>query len=297
MKHKSKHIVDSDNQLQHWLFVTRPDYYANPDGSDRDDLDPDFAGDADGWWTCHSNTRRGDHILLYRTTPRQDIAYLLRAVSDAYSLSNDDYALDMGWDYGCEYVVDAKFDNPLPLATMRKDPYISDWGAFRGNFQRRVYSIPDEIWHHLIDHLSKTNPKFRKTAKRLDQNIAPTTIVLESQLEQHIVDNPECLKPLGYDCEILYRQMVCSGHGGRVDLLAFDRKRNAYVVIELKNVRAGQNTFGQVSTYMGWVAANFPRRKKVHGLVIARGFDNRFLTAAATNPNVAFQDIESLGVQ
>lgn len=37
---------------QYWLWVTRPEYYANDDGSDREDLDPQSGIDSDGWWTC-----------------------------------------------------------------------------------------------------------------------------------------------------------------------------------------------------------------------------------------------------
>ena len=40
---------------------------------------------------------------------------------------------------------------------------------------------------------------------------------------------------------------------------------------------------------------NVSKGKRVHGLVIARGFDNRFLTAAATNKRVEFVDLKDLG--
>jgi restriction system protein len=68
-------------------------------------------------------------------------------------------------------------------------------------------------------------------------------------------------------------------------------------VIELKNVRAGQNTFGQIATYLGWVQQRLSNGKPADGLVIARGFDNRFLAAAATNDRISHLDLQELGFE
>lgn len=49
---------------------------------------------------------------------RKDIAYLIETRSAAYSLLEDDYASERGWDYGCDYEVIEKFRRPLGLAEM-----------------------------------------------------------------------------------------------------------------------------------------------------------------------------------
>ena len=37
-----------ERDRQYWLWVTRPDYYLDEDGSDREDLDPNSGVDSDG---------------------------------------------------------------------------------------------------------------------------------------------------------------------------------------------------------------------------------------------------------
>ena len=80
-------MTSTDNvERQYWLWVTRPKHYLDEEGNDREDLDPETGKGVGGWWTCHKNTGRGDLVFLWRTTPKQDIAYLIQAKSDAYSI-------------------------------------------------------------------------------------------------------------------------------------------------------------------------------------------------------------------
>jgi hypothetical protein len=62
------------------------------------------------------------------------------------------------------------------------------------------------------------------------------------------------------------------------------------VVVELRNVRAGQNTFGPVARYVGWAQRHLARGKRVDDLVIARGFDPRFESAAAASDRIRYVD-------
>jgi hypothetical protein len=293
---KKSSMPTSESQPQNWLWVTRPKYYLDEGGLERSDLDPSNGEDTSGWWTCHKNTLRGDFILLWRTSPKCDIGYLIQARSDAYSITDDSDANESNWEYGCEYLPLHKFRNPLAIAEIRNDPYLNEWSALRGRFQRTVFAITPEIWGHLMRRLSEKNPDFKRILGQLksEQPIAQE-ILLEEDLENHLVDNLEILRPHGYDLELIGRQVICKGHGGRIDLLCLDRKAGRYVVIELKNVRAGQNTFGQIMTYVGWVNEHYPKRKPALGLVIARGVDNRYLSAATTTPNVKHLTLEQLG--
>lgn len=278
---------------QRWLWVTRPDSYLDENGADRDDLDPGIAPDAGDWWTCHKDTGRGDLVLLYRTRPRSDIAYVIRAESEAYPLEGDEYAMERGWDYGCDYRVLYKFRKPLTLADLRSDPYLNEWGALRSNFQRRVYRIPAPAWQRLVKLIVGREPAAGRP-------LTPTTrrdrrVLSEKEIEDRIEANPAILNPFGYRLQIRDRQLVCGSHGGRIDLLGYDRREQRYVVIELKNVRAGQNTFGQISSYMGWVQQHIAGRRRVRGLVIARGVDTRFESAVKTNPWIENVDLKELG--
>ncbi len=277
---------------QNWVWITAPEFYAEPDGSDRQDLDPGDP-DAGGWWTCHKDTQKGDLVMLYRTSPQKDLKYLIQATSDAYSIADDRFARRRGWDYACDYQVLFKVENPLRLSDLRADPYLSDWGPVKANFRRRVYAVSEPVWQTLIKRTKSRNTSFQTFFEGGIQR-GSNSIMLEEELEQRLADDPSVLRKFGYDIEIRDRQLICAGHGGRIDLLGFDKKRNRYVVIELKNVRAGQNTFGQIATYLGWAKQRISKGRLVDGLVIARGFDTRFLTAAATNPRVGHLDLEEL---
>ncbi len=70
------------------------------------------------------------------------VGYLIQAESDAYSIADDRHVYERGWDYGCDYRVLYKFGESNSLNDMRQDPYMDEWEAFRGNFQRRVYAVP-----------------------------------------------------------------------------------------------------------------------------------------------------------
>jgi hypothetical protein len=88
-------------------------------------------------------------------------------------------------------------------------------------------------------------------------------------------------------------QFIC-GYGGRIDLLCYDKSRGQYVVIELKIVRAGQNTFGQISGYMGWVQDRIAENKPVMGVVISRGYDTKFEAALKTTNRILPLRVEDL---
>ena len=75
------------------------------------------------------------------------------------------------------------------------------------------------------------------------------------------------------------RQERCRGDAGIIDLLCKDKKLGNYIVIELKIDKANRNTFGQISGYMGWVMEHKPTDKTVKGIVISRGYDNKFRAA------------------
>jgi hypothetical protein len=81
--------ASDETERQYWLWVTRPEYYLDEDGNEREDLDPSHGVDTEGWWTCHKDTQEGDLVFLWRTTPKRDIGYLIQAASDAYSIADD----------------------------------------------------------------------------------------------------------------------------------------------------------------------------------------------------------------
>ncbi len=272
---------------QYWLWVTGKDYYAEADGSDRVDLDPSQQADAGGWWTCHKNTRAGDRVLLYRKSPRMDIAYLIEAMSDSYSITGDPYARDHGWDYGCEYRVVRKLKRPVTLAELRGDPGLRDWGALRANFRGRAHAIPERTWARLLAIIKRGNPGPEPSPD-------PSGKITEKELEDRIVADPSVLAPFGLAVKSFDRQVYCRGYGGLIDLIGFDGKGRRTVVIELKVVRASRNTYAQIASYLGWVESQPEYRKPVAGLVIADGFDAGFMHAVGRDRHVSILELSDV---
>jgi RecB family endonuclease NucS len=113
--------------------------------------------------------------------------------------------------------------------------------------------------------------------------------------EHYLDENGEDSEFLDPSTGATGRQYICRGNGGRIDLLCYDRRRWRYVVIELKNARATYHTFGQISSYIGWVKQRIAGRRPVVGLVISRGADARFEASLRTNRNVTQLNISDLG--
>ena len=308
------------DERQYWLWVTGPNYYLDEEGNERADLDPS-SGIEDLWgsWTCSKDTKIGDLALLWRSrrnireslgsgveikiSLESDVGYLFQAESDAYT--NDDKAeiISRGWNYGCEMVPIYKFKNPLSISEIKRDPYLEDWNALRGKFQHSYFKISLEDWEKLNKLLVAKNPGYKKILNKIQRTRVPVKVIIEKEIEDRLVKNFGLLRKLGFDLKLfedsekglIGRQQPIWGGEGRIDLLCYDKKKKTYVVIELKNVQAGINTFGQISNYIGWVKETIAHRNPVKGLVISRGADTAFLSAKKTNPNITQINIEELG--
>jgi tetratricopeptide (TPR) repeat protein len=225
---------------------------------------------------------------------------LIQAESDAYSIADDN---DQGWDYGCDYEVLYKFEHPLHIKDLRQNPYFDEWGPLRSSFQRSNFKISSEYWSKLNNLLALNNPGYQDFIENTQRRSIAESIGLEKELEDALVANLGILKKFGYDLELFAdpisnqsgRQFICKGNGGRIDLLCYDRTQKRYVVIELKNVRASQNTFGQIYNYMGWVQDRIAKDVPVKGLVISRGYDTRFESALKIADRISHINVEDLG--
>ncbi|GAK59291.1 hypothetical protein U27_06268 [Candidatus Vecturithrix granuli] len=152
-------------ERQYWLWVTRPEYYLDEEGNDREDLEPANTEASDGWWTCHRETRKGDLVLLYRSRIKKDIAYLIQAESDAYSIRDEN---EEGWEYGCNYRVLYKFSPPISLQTLKKEPTLSNWVPLRLSFQRSVFQIQPDVWEKLNHLIIQYHPEYKQFLSKIE---------------------------------------------------------------------------------------------------------------------------------
>jgi hypothetical protein len=293
---------ESQSKKQYWLWVTGPEYYLDEDGQDLQSLDPAYESDTSGWWTCDRRTRQGDLVFLYRTSPKMDIAYLMQATSDAFDINDDYYTSEKGWDYGCEFRVMQKLQNPITIQDLRKDKLMRDWPVLKAQFRRRSWAIASEYWERLNELAQKSNRGYETAVEKVQKSIN-RDIAYESELEEALFQDLTPLKKFGYDLEIYNdrhsgkkgKQFICSGKGGRIDLLCYDRKKRKYVVIELKNVSASQKTIGQIMKYMGWVSQNISKGSPVLGLVISRGTEPEFELGLLGGAPIESLDLKQLG--
>ncbi|ADZ09790.1 Tetratricopeptide TPR_2 repeat-containing protein [Methanobacterium lacus] len=283
--------ISPQKKPQYWQWSTKAEYYLNPDGSERSELDPGISLDPGTMWTCHKDTFAGDLILLYRAgkkkgTTYQDIKYLIMARSDAYPLEDLEETVENGWEYGCDFIPLYKFENSLELSEMRNDPYLEGWNALNALFHRLSYKTEEKYWKHLTDLLIDKNPDFANFMKGFDREKLISQIRTEKEVEDKLEQNINIFKRFNHDLEIVSRQERCRGDDGIIDLLCKDKNEGNFVVIELKINKANRNTFGQISGYMGWVMDHKPTGKSVKGIVVSRGYDNKFRSALKTNPNI-----------
>ena len=272
----------AQSSTQHWLWVTRPKHYEL--------LSPWPDSGWDGWWTCDEETQKGDIALLYRTSPRSDIAYIFLVKSNPYSLAGDPEAEELGWMWECEYTCLAALEHPVPFKALKSCEELSEWKALRAWFRGRggTWEIPDEVRPDLYELIASSNPALSGAIER-QKPVVDAQINDEKALEDLLASDMARLGAAGVNLQLLGRQFVCTGPRWRIDLLAEDRRRRSrdLWVIELKMQEADRKTFGQVSAYMGWVEKHLAkRRQKVFGLVVSPGTDESFDYARLANPNV-----------
>ena len=101
---------------------------------------------------------------------------------------------------------------------------------------------------------------------------------MESQLEDFIIKNWENTE-LGKKYDLIYENgdLIRKQYKtdiGIIDILAKDKKNKNHVVIELKRNQTSDDTFGQLTRYMGWVKRHL-NDKNVKGIIIAGKYDKK----------------------
>lgn len=241
-----------------------------------------------GWWTCHEDTKQGDLVAVYLSSPIRQIAYIVEASSDAYLNTGGEW----DGDWACEFHSLIQFAQPLSIGDMKADRMLaSEFTALRGNFQRRAYEIPDDVWNHLTGVLTSSNHGAKSSLRKAERHRVSATILLEQEIEDALMGRLRVLRP-AWDLKLEQRQYVCSGLG-RIDLLCRDSR--GPVVIELKRGRATGDAAAQIQAYMGWIQANKAlKREKVRGIVISKDYDIKFRLAMSVVPDLHHVRLDSI---
>lgn len=250
-----------------WVWVTRPAYYLAEGGGDAPALDPAAGFVADGWWTCHHETRAGDLVLLYRAGVRKDISHFLVARSDAELL--DDPASEFDGAHVCQYEVLAKFARPLPYAQLTSDAMLATWHPVAIRMHGRAFPVPTPIWQRLG---ALVDADFDALARQAADGLH--RIRLERQLEQRLIDQPRLLASAGLRNLTLHRQQLRLPTGRIADLVYRQRRLRGsrLVVIELKKIKAGPRAVTQLLDYRHTLdRQRRPLRPRTLAVLIADG--------------------------
>jgi MoxR-like ATPase/tetratricopeptide (TPR) repeat protein len=110
-------------------------------------------------WGANPNTHAGDLVLMYRTAPYSDFAYLFRAQSDAREAQQTE---NWPWSHAVELGDKVPLERPVTLAQVRAHPRLADWNLAqipRGAMRRAADVRAEGYWEPLRGLLVAWNPQ------------------------------------------------------------------------------------------------------------------------------------------
>lgn len=132
-----------------------------------------------------------------------------------------------------------------------------------------------------------------ETMSQISKEKESTEFVMEKSLEEFIEGN---FHKIDFGARLeLYQDEENTGRQyptpvGNIDLLAVDKYKKEFVVIELKKGRSSDVVVGQILRYMGWVkehlAVNDYEEYDVRGIIISKDKDDRLEYALKMLPKV-----------
>lgn len=119
-----------------------------------------------------------------------------------------------------------------------------------------------------------------------EERIAEINMQMENDLENFVANN---LHLIDSDLKLYKDEQGKSGRQfstevGDIDLLC--KKRNDFVIIELKKGRSSDIVVGQISRYIGWVKAKLANGNNVKGIIIVHDYDPKLKYAVLANLNI-----------
>jgi predicted nuclease of restriction endonuclease-like (RecB) superfamily len=129
---------------------------------------------------------------------------------------------------------------------------------------------------------------------RVAEQIPKVTEIPEFAMEKYLEEFIEAnFNKINFGAKLeLYQDEESTGRQyhtsiGDIDLLAVDREKREFVVIELKKGRGSDAVVGQILRYMGWVKENLAKDGGVRGIIIVKDRDERLEYALKLMPNIS----------
>ena len=133
------------------------------------------------------------------------------------------------------------------------------------------------------------------TAIEIEQHAenSHSSFMFERHLEDFLVKNWRSL-PIGNQYDIYEKDGAQVGQQfrtstGPIDILALNKNKSDFLVVELKRDRASDPVIGQTTRYMGWVEENLcTPQQSVNGLIIAHQKDENLRLSLSQNDKIRF---------
>lgn len=226
----------------------------------------------------HGEVKVGDLILVYFAGQAIDFQKQLRQVYKVEEVLRDHR----------EFIFEHELElNPITLDTIRekvKEGFLSKDFLKCGRIGVNICKISYSEYQKVL---------------QLSSGLPPTPHVIGSEgvLEDFLISNWRPGKFFGSefsDLEVLkdsggeiIGQQYDTRVIGIIDLLCIDKNTGEYCVLELKKgSESSDDVVGQLARYMGWVKANLAKGKKVNGIIVSGGFDEKLRYAVDVIPNV-----------
>lgn len=226
---------------------------------------------------AHGQVKQGDLLLVYFAGGAIDYRKQLKTVFRVNEV------LDANKEFRLELFQEL---NPIPLDRIREmvsQKILSNAFLNCGRQGFNICRIDFSEYQKVIQISEKLPP-------------TPPAVGAESLVEDFIVNNWRPSDFFGEDysnLEILtdrqgnvIGQQYDTKSVGIIDLLCKDKGTNEYVVIEIKRgPETSDQAVGQLARYMGWVKKNLAGDKRVSGIAITGGHDEKLLYAISSIPN------------
>jgi O-acetyl-ADP-ribose deacetylase (regulator of RNase III) len=140
-------------------------------------------------WGANPNTNAGDIVLMYRTAPYSDIAYLFRAALDARPAPR---TATWQWDYAIELADKVTLARPVTFKELQAQASLADWGLVKARMQgalRRTEDIRGEgYWEALRALLVTWNPSCIEPLLRWEEISTPGPVARAPNVAREISD-------------------------------------------------------------------------------------------------------------
>ncbi len=106
-------------------------------------------------WGANANARPGDLVVMHRTGPNSDLAYLFRVAAGPFD--------DEVWGKAVTLTDKQPLTTPVPISELKQHPDLADWAFLRGPYGKTARSWTDDLraqgrWGPIRELIVGSNP-------------------------------------------------------------------------------------------------------------------------------------------